>query len=207
MRYHVFWILLIGIVLLPGWPAAGQTNLQSISGLIAQNGAGIGDVMIALSGPKADTTISNDAGEYTFSDLPVGEYTLTPFSDRFTFNPQQYNFTLSSGPTNTLPIFEAAVATANASDQLPRQTLLYPNAPNPFIDYTTIRFELGYTTPVKLDVFDLLGLQIQTLVDAQQYQPGQYEIRFMPGALPSGLYFYRLSTNTERITRPMIRGK
>lgn len=207
MRYHVLRILLIGVLFFPAWPAAGQTTLQSISGLIALNGAGIGDIEIALSGPKADTTISNDAGEYTFSDLPVGAYTVTPYSDQFTFSPQQYNFTLSSGPTNTLPLFEATVATASVTDQLPRQTLLYPNVPNPFGAYTTIRFKLGYTTLVRLDVFDLIGRQIQTLVDAQQYQPGLYEHRFTPEALPSGLYFFRLTTSTERITRPMILNK
>lgn len=201
MRWSVLPIL--GLMLCLSRPVAAQNNMHTISGLIAQNGSGIGEIEIALSGTKADTTTSNNAGEYTFSGLPEGEYTLTPNSDRFTFTPQQYDFTLSAGSMNTLPIFEAAIATAIPANQPPLQTLLFPNAPNPFIGHTTIRFQLGTAAPVKLEVYDLIGRQIKTLLDAERL-PGQYKVRFEPDALPAGIYFFRLSTNTNQVTRPMI---
>jgi len=70
---------------------------------------------------------------------------------------------------------------------------LYANFPNPFNPSTTITFDLMEATNVRLIVFDVLGREIATLVNGYQAS-GRHMINFEAGALPSGVYFYRMET-------------
>ncbi|MBU0690806.1 T9SS type A sorting domain-containing protein [bacterium] len=70
---------------------------------------------------------------------------------------------------------------------------LYANFPNPFNPSTTITFDLKDATNVQLVVFDVLGREIASLVNGYQ-AAGRHTINFEAGALPSGVYFYRLET-------------
>lgn len=58
---------------------------------------------------------------------------------------------------------------------------------------TTIRYDLPQNTDVRLDVYNILGQRVYTLVNASQ-KAGRYEIRFDASSLASGVYFYRLMT-------------
>ncbi|MFT7552665.1 MAG: hypothetical protein ACI9BV_002991, partial [Rhodothermales bacterium] len=71
---------------------------------------------------------------------------------------------------------------------------------NPFNPTTTFSFALPAASDVHLSVFDMLGRQVETLADGF-WQAGQHEVRFEAAGLPSGLYFYRLSTATTVLTR------
>jgi hypothetical protein len=70
---------------------------------------------------------------------------------------------------------------------------LYSNFPNPFNPSTTIAFDLKEATNVRLVVFDVLGREIASLVNGYE-QAGRHSINFEAGALPSGVYFYRMET-------------
>jgi hypothetical protein len=79
----------------PVVPPAIYTVSGSISG-------GVDDsVTITLSGAASATTVSDTSGNYSFSDLAVGDYTLTPSIANYTFEPASINFTLS-GDTSGL---------------------------------------------------------------------------------------------------------
>lgn len=80
---------------------------------------------------------------------------------------------------------------------------LLQNYPNPFNATTNIGFELFQPSAVRLDVFNLLGGHIETLVD-ESLSPGKHTIRFNARQLPSGLYLYRLQTNQTTYTRKML---
>jgi len=57
---------------------------------------------------------------------------------------------------------------------------------------------------VKLIVFDILGREVETLVNEFQ-KAGTYEINFDAGKLPSGIYFYTMDVDNKRIdTKKMI---
>lgn len=75
--------------------------------------------------------------------------------------------------------------------------------PNPFNSSTRISFELVQPSAVHLDVFDLLGRYVETLVD-ESLSPGMHTVRFDARKLPSGLYFYRLQANQTTETRKML---
>jgi len=56
---------------------------------------------------------------------------------------------------------------------------------------------------VRLKVFDILGREVVTLVNENQ-STGNHKIEFNAASLPSGVYFYRLQTATNSITKKMI---
>jgi hypothetical protein len=68
------------------------------------------------------------------------------------------------------------------------------NYPNPFNPSTTIIYKLINTGKVKLIVYDILGKEINTLVNNEQ-KAGAYRVDFNGSSLPRGVYFYRLSVN------------
>ncbi|MEM6648249.1 MAG: T9SS type A sorting domain-containing protein, partial [Bacteroidota bacterium] len=82
--------------------------------------------------------------------------------------------------------------------------LLRQNYPEPFSQQTTIRYEVINTVPVQLNVYDLLGRRVRTLVDGMQ-DAGVYAVVFEAGDLPTGTYFYRLeAAGYVSITRRMV---
>lgn len=77
------------------------------------------------------------------------------------------------------------------------------NYPNPFNPSTTFAFDLIRDAQVKLIVYNVLGQQISTLIDAPLVA-GIHQVAFDAGALPSGIYFARLSTPHQQNTRKVI---
>jgi hypothetical protein len=74
--------------------------------------------------------------------------------------------------------------------------------PNPFNPTTTIEFTVGSAGPVRLQVFDMLGRSVATLVSGT-LQAGSYRTQFSGAGLSSGLYFYRLEAGRRVQTRTM----
>jgi hypothetical protein len=68
---------------------------------------------------------------------------------------------------------------------------------------TVIRYELPSNAMVKLQVFDMLGREVSTLVNERR-EAGIYEVVFNTSTLSSGTYFYRLQSNTFVETKKMI---
>ncbi len=94
---------------------------------------------------------------------------------------------------------------------IPSGLTLYQNYPNPFNPTTKIKFTIpnaadalnASTTNVLLKVYDLLGKEISTLVDEQK-QPGNYEVDFDGSNLPSGIYFYSITSGKFHDVKKMI---
>jgi hypothetical protein len=77
------------------------------------------------------------------------------------------------------------------------------NYPNPFNPSTTIQFSLPRDSHVTLEVFDLLGKRVATLVDAVR-PAGNYSERLDGARLASGVYFYRLSAGNFTAAHRMV---
>jgi len=113
-----------------------------------------------------------------------------------------------AGATSEVSPCDASVATGVEDDQpaeavVPRAFRLDANYPNPFNPETVIRFEVPEHRHTRLDVFDVLGRLLETLVD-DDMAAGTYRAVFEAGGLPSGVYFYRLTAGAFTETRPMI---
>ncbi|MEX2477193.1 MAG: MXAN_6640 family putative metalloprotease [Gracilimonas sp.] len=85
---------------------------------------------------------------------------------------------------------------------LPEQVAVYQNYPNPFNPETNINFELPNSAYVKLEVFDIMGRKIQTLVDETR-RLGSYSVSFNGDNLSSGVYLYRLNIDGEVFVKKM----
>jgi hypothetical protein len=95
---------------------------------------------------------------------------------------------------------------SDVSDQisgLPATYSLDQNYPNPFNPTTTIVFSLPQAAKVKLEVFDLLGRSVTTLVDGLA-EAGDHSIQFNATRLASGVYFYRLTAPEQVLSRKMM---
>ena len=96
-----------------------------------------------------------------------------------------------------------SVEDGDFATELPEEYSLKGNYPNPFNPTTTISFSLPETAEVGLAVYDLLGRQVALLVN-QQMDAGNHEIRFGASNLPSGTYFYRLTTPGGTFVKQMV---
>jgi uncharacterized protein (DUF1800 family) len=101
-----------------------------------------------------------------------------------------------------LPITGASSINDDSSPK-PTRFELAQNYPNPFNPTTTIRYQLPTATTVKLSVFDMLGRELATLVNARQ-PAGMYQVNFDARGLASGVYLYRLTTPEFTETKKMM---
>lgn len=78
---------------------------------------------------------------------------------------------------------------------LPVRFALHQNYPNPFNPATTIAFELPRSSYVRLEVYDLLGRHLETLIDAT-LPAGRHQVEWQTSQdIASGVYFYRMNTS------------
>jgi len=124
--------------------------------------------------------------------------------------------TISAGDINALPI--PAVAdnfgqftgdlVGISSDELPNLFKLYPNYPNPFNPSTIITYDLAKDSEVRLDIFDMRGRLIKTLVNTHQ-RSGQHIINWkgddlLGSKVGAGVYIYKLKAGINVFNRKMI---
>jgi hypothetical protein len=93
--------------------------------------------------------------------------------------------------------------TLSGSNAVTSEFALEQNYPNPFNPVTTIAFSLAEKSPVKLAVYDLTGREVASLVNEER-NAGRYEVTFNAGALPTGMYFYRLQAGSFAAVRKLI---
>jgi hypothetical protein len=83
------------------------------------------------------------------------------------------------------------------NDPGPHEFALYPNFPNPFNPWTMLKFSVPYNSKLRLDVFNVLGQTVKTLVADEEKPSGNYFVAWdgrdeHNNKVASGVYFYRL---------------
>ncbi len=81
---------------------------------------------------------------------------------------------------------------------------LFQNYPNPFNPATEISYSLPKTVNVSLNVYNVLGQKVATLVNNKLEHAGNYKVTFNASSLPSGIYFYTLQAGSFRATKKMV---
>jgi len=80
---------------------------------------------------------------------------------------------------------------------------LSKNYPNPFNPITTIQYEISFINYVRLEILNIRGQLIRTLVDGQK-APGRYSVEFDARGIGSGVYLYKLVAGDYTQTRKMV---
>jgi hypothetical protein len=89
------------------------------------------------------------------------------------------------------------------NNSTPNSFSLSQSYPNPFNAATTISYTIPNATKINLDIYDILGRKIQTLVNDDQ-QPGPHHAIWNAEDTPSGTYFYRLKAGEKTETNRML---
>jgi hypothetical protein len=89
------------------------------------------------------------------------------------------------------------------SEIVPVKYYLHQNYPNPFNPITKIGFELPQAANVSLVIYDILGREIEKIVN-DNLKAGIYEVEWNAVNYPSGVYFYKLVSDTYFESKKMI---
>jgi len=115
----------------------------------------------------------------------------------------QYGILVVCGGGTNITAYYTPVGITGNENNAPESFLLYQNYPNPFNAKSKIKYQISRTGFVKIQVFDMLGRMIESLVNERK-NPGQYELIFDAADLPSGTYFYKMEAGDNIQPRKMI---
>ncbi len=86
----------------------------------------------------------------------------------------------------------------------PDKNLIYQNFPNPFSNFTTIKFEIAEKGSVKIIVYNAIGIQIAVLLDEVK-EPGVYQIKWNAENIAPGNYFYKVIIGENIMTKKILK--
>ncbi|MBN1996415.1 T9SS type A sorting domain-containing protein [candidate division KSB1 bacterium] len=112
-----------------------------------------------------------------------------------------YNYALVDAEVQA--IYASVPVNKRFEEKPPNEFLLAGNYPNPFNPLTRIEYVLPEKSMVKLQVFDILGRKVATLVDGIK-EPGNYAVNFDGSNLGSGLYVYKLTAGYKTLAGKML---
>ena len=135
-----------------------------------------------VSGNGTSTTAHN----YSYTDQ-------NPITGKSYYRIKQIDFDGSYEYSNTVEVVFGVLADYS----------LEQNYPNPFNPTTTIKYSIKEKGYVELNIYDLLGSEIATLVNEEKL-PGNYNISFDASALSSGVYLYTIKSGSFVQTRKML---
>ncbi len=165
-----------------------------------------GGERITLENPVGDTVFTfkyNDKSPWPEEADGIG-YSLVSKRCKPVGNPNDVDYWSLSGGINGSPMQDDVVSDVfKQGNSIPEEYFLYQNYPNPFNPTTTIKYSILHQSYVTLKIFDILGRQIELLVNEIQ-SSGNYEFKFDAKILSSGVYYYQLKSNSFIQTRKMV---
>jgi len=105
--------------------------------------------------------------------------------------------------------FGIVTSIEDINTEIPTAFILNQNYPNPFNPSTTISFEIFHPSNISLIIYDVLGKEVYRLIDDKEFNAGEFRVvwnglRKDGSKAASGIYFYRLVTDTQALSRSMI---
>ena len=163
------------------------------------------------AGSKPVTIRMEDEGH-----LPEGFSSYILDEDlRYVITPRDGQFTIQTNdeyPQRHFRVIVGTEAFANANNDgislIPLAYELHQNYPNPFNPETTIAYQLKQLSDVRLEIYNVLGQRVRTLINSRQ-DGGQHNVLWngrndSGKAVASGIYIYRLSANDFTVSRKMV---
>jgi hypothetical protein len=134
-------------------------------------------------------------------DVTAGSYTFYAVAQNYVN--QGGSGVASIYASLTVRFYPAAPVDVRETINSPVDFSLEQNYPNPFNPSTTIKYSIPRSSRVTIRVFDVLGNEIQTLVNEEK-SAGTYELDWNAANLTSGVYYYQMIAGNHISTRKMI---
>ncbi len=182
------------------WLQAGDTSLTnaSISVLAVTPPLGQSGTVGLFAATSGGVFLSTDFGT-TWLDIGMNSYSISSLVISDT--------TLLAGTAGhgvwRMPISAVLSGIAREPENVPEAFKLFQNYPNPFNPSTAISYQLSTVSKVTLMVYDVLGREVETLVDGKQ-SPGAHVVSFDGTRFASGVYFYVLRAGANVKVRKML---
>jgi len=160
------------------WQTASETNN---AGFDLQRSTDSETFATVASKPGAGTT--TEAQTYRFTDRDL------PFAPELFYRLRQVDV---DGTESLSDVVSVRLT--------PTRLELLPSAPNPFVQAARLRYRLPDPARVRLEVFDLLGRRVATLVNGER-PAGPHEVQLDGSRLAAGTYFVRLTAGPETRTQ------
>ncbi|MFQ5453575.1 MAG: T9SS type A sorting domain-containing protein, partial [Candidatus Zixiibacteriota bacterium] len=134
--------------------------------------------------------------------MPFGENSFVGIDGRGSISINNIQFATNDGQL-------VEVSSSVKSSTLPDRIKLYQNYPNPFNPETQIDFELVKRGRVKLTIYNVLGKKVKTIIDNEELTAGIHSAPWdsrndNSEKVASGIYLYRLETESGMLTRKMM---
>lgn len=113
-------------------------------------------------------------------------------SSKFSYKVYAINIDTLSAQSNYATVTTLTSIREIFAGLVPKEYQMEQNYPNPFNPTTTIRYGLPFESEVKIEIYDISGQRVTSLVDETQ-KAGYYEVWFKIDGLSSGIYFYIIS--------------
>ncbi len=104
---------------------------------------------------------------------------------------------------NALTILRFSTTAVDDIGEIPLAFSIAPNYPNPFNATTIIRYALLRASDVTIEIYDILGRKVETLIQGEQ-QAGNHQVVWDAEGQSSGIYFYRIQAGDYAETRKMV---
>ena len=147
--------------------------------------------------------VDPDAGDFhlSWANYPIDDETKSPCIDAGApWSPYDPDSTIAD--MGALP-FDQLVGIDGLKDLLPKSARLFQNYPNPFNTSTAISYTLPHQSDVTIDIYDILGRKVQTLVSRNQ-QAGLHRAIWQADEFSTGIYFYKLRASDYSETKKMM---
>ena len=186
------------------WEEATSNTDVTYTWHVDATGGDFSDPLVSIasdnSGSATTLTLPFSAVDATLASLGVGEgesitvdWTVTAMgADVIQFADQVYSITLTRN-----------LSVSNELDESPNKFALNQNYPNPFNPTTSITYNLPASGEVTLEVFNVTGQRVATLVNGVK-SAGSHIATFDASNLSSGVYMYRLSSGNSVQIRKML---
>ncbi|KPL11232.1 MAG: hypothetical protein AMS26_20415 [Bacteroides sp. SM23_62] len=155
------------------------------------------EVEAAPPGAGGITKISDMIEDFSYS------MTLTSKSDGLRIGALHWNDETYDGAASIAAVKAAYDAATDIEDVLMPAGFDLKNYPNPFNSSTTISFNLEKNSHVNLSVYDISGRRVELLINENRIA-GEHHIQFSPDQVSSNIYFLRLTTEDNTVTKKMM---
>jgi hypothetical protein len=157
------------------------------------------------------------ATDYLFTALVLDDSTLTTTSRKvssLTLGKQYYwqvNAKNIGGTSawSTAFNFKVTATDVMSTVELPKDFSLSQNYPNPFNPSTSIKFGLPVQAPVTMEIYNILGVKVRTLIHGEVMSAGIHQMEWNGKddagvSVTSGIYLYRINAGTFQVTKKMM---